>query len=239
VQTLLAVFADAFAAGQAVTRAIRLGARPRALELLDRATIEHLRGRTPYRLPDGAGAVLLCELDGEPEGLEQALMRCAQACEAAGAVEILVAQDERQRRDIWETRRRANPTLRELHRHKLAEDVVVPRGAMPEMLKRIDGIAAEAHLPIATYGHAGDGNLHVNLLIDDEEVPPRAHAAIDAIMRATLELRGSLAGEHGVGLMKMKYVPWEHAPPLLRVQRELKRVFDPDDLLNPGKIFPA
>ena len=239
VQTLLAVFRDPVDAGNAVTRAIHLGARPRALELLDRATIDHLRGRTPYRLPDGAGAVLLCELDGDPEGLEHALMRCAEACEAAGAVDVLIAQSERERRDLWETRRRANPTLKELHRHKVAEDVVVPRGAMPEMLRRIDAIAATANVPIATYGHAGDGNLHINLLVDDEAIPARAHEAVDAIMRATLELRGSLAGEHGVGLAKMKYVPWEQAPPLLRIQRELKRVFDPDDLLNPGKIFPA
>ena len=239
VQMLLAVFADPVAAGDAVTRAIHLGARPRALELLDRATIDHLRGRTPYRLPDGAGAVLLCELDGDPEGLEHALLRCAQACEAAGAVDVLVAQSERERRDLWETRRRANPTLKELHRHKIAEDVVVPRGAVPEMLRRIDAIAAQANVPIATYGHAGDGNLHINLLVDDAEIPARAREAVDAIMRATLELRGSLAGEHGVGLLKMKYVPWEHAPPLIRIQRELKRVFDPDDLLNPGKILPS
>ncbi len=238
VQTLLAVFRDALAAGDAVTRAIKLGARPRALELLDRATIDHLRGRTPYRLPDGAGAVLLCELDGDPEGLEQALLRCARACEEAGAVDVLVAQSERERRDLWETRRRANPTLKELHRHKIPEDVVVPRGAVPEMLRRIDAVAADADVPIATYGHAGDGNLHINLLVDDEVVPPRARAAVDAIMRATLALRGSLAGEHGVGLAKKQYVPWEQAEPLLRIQRQLKRVFDPDDLLNPGKMFP-
>lgn len=239
VQTLLAVFADPIAAVAAVTHAIHLGARPRALELLDRATIDHLRGRTPYRLPDGAGAVLLCELDGDPEGLEHALMRCAESCESAGATDVQIAQNEQQRRDLWETRRRANPTLRELHRHKLPEDVVVPRSAMAQMLRRIDAIAAEHDVPIATYGHAGDGNLHINLLIDDEQIPPRAHHAVDAIMRATLDLRGSLAGEHGVGLAKSKYVPWEQAPPLLRIQRELKRVFDPDDLLNPGKIFPA
>jgi glycolate oxidase len=165
-------------------------------------------------------------------------MRCAQACEAAGAVEVLIAQNERERRDLWETRRRANPTLKELHRHKIAEDVVVPRGAIPEMLRRVDAIAATARLPIATYGHAGDGNLHINLLVDDEEVPARAHQAVEAILRATLDLDGSIAGEHGVGLAKMRYVPWEQAPALLRLQRQLKRVFDPDDLLNPGKIFP-
>ena len=130
-----------------------------------------------------------------------------------------MAQNERERRDLWETRRRANPTLKELHRHKVAEDVVVPRSAMPQMLRRIDAIAADARVPIATYGHAGDGNLHINLLIDDEEIPARAHQAVDAIMHATLDLGGSLAGEHGVGLLKMKYVPWEQAPPLLRIQR--------------------
>ena len=238
VATLLATFADPVAAGNAVTRAIHLGARPRALELLDRATIEHLRPRAPYRFPVDAGAALLCELDGEPEGLDAALLRCAQACEAAGALDVTVAQDEAQRRALWETRRRANPSLKEAHRHKLAEDVVVPRSAMAEMLRRIDTIAADANVPIATYGHAGDGNLHINLLIDDELVPERAHAAIDAIMRATLALRGSLAGEHGVGLLKMKYVPWEQAPSLLQIQRQLKRVFDPDDLLNPGKMIP-
>ena len=238
VATLLSVFADVSVATDAVTSLLRLGNRPRALELLDRRTIEHLRGRTPYRIPDGAGAVLIVELDGEPEGLEPALLRCAAACEKAGAIELQVAQSERQRRDLWETRRRANPSLKEQHRHKLAEDVVVPRSAMAALIRRVDAIAAAEDVPIATYGHAGDGNLHINLLVDAEVVPPSVGRAVDAIMRATLDLGGSLAGEHGVGLLKMKYVPWEQSPPLLRMQRQLKRMFDPDDLLNPGKIFP-
>jgi glycolate oxidase len=105
----------------------------------------------------------------------------------------------------------------------------------------VDAISAQTHIPTATYGHAGDGNLHVNLLVDepDEQVADRLGQAMDAIMRATLELGGTLAGEHGVGLLKMKYLPWEQSPTLLRLQRELKRVFDPRDLLNPGKILPA
>ena len=241
VATLLAVFRDLFAAGEAVTRVLKLGARPRALELLDGATLDHLRGRTPYRLPEGAGAAVICELDGEPEGLEAQLLRCADACEAAGAVDVVVAQSEAQRRDLWETRRRANPLLKELHRHKIPEDVVVPRGAIPEMLRRVDAIAAEERVQTATYGHAGDGNLHINVLLDDDEreTRVRADAGIARILKATLELSGTLAGEHGLGLLKSRYLPWEQAPPLIRIQRELKRVFDPDDLLNPGKIFPT
>jgi glycolate oxidase len=238
VATLLAVFADLLVAGEAVSRILQLGARPRALELLDRLTLEHLRGRTPYRIPENAGAVILCELDGAPEGIEAELLRCANACEQSGAVEILVAQNEKERRDLWETRRRANPLLKEQHRRKIPEDVVVPRRAIPEMLRRVDAIAAETRLPCATYGHAGDGNLHINLLVDDTGADARVESAMDAIMRATLDLGGTLAGEHGVGLLKMKYLPWEQSPPLLRIQRDLKRVFDPDDLLNPGKILP-
>jgi glycolate oxidase len=238
VATLLAVFADLFVAARAVSAILHLGARPRALELLDRTTIEHLRGRTPYRIPETAGAVILCELDGPAEGLDAELLRCADACEKSGAVEVLVAQNERERRDLWETRRRANPLLKELHKRKIPEDIVVPRRAIPEMLKRVDQTAADTQLLCASYGHAGDGNLHINMLIDDENAQPRIERGMDALMRATLDLGGTLAGEHGVGLLKMKYLPWEQSPPLLRIQRQLKKVFDPDDLLNPGKIIP-
>jgi glycolate oxidase len=239
--TLLAVFPDAIIGGQAVGALIRLGFWPRALELLDRATIDHLRGRTPYRFPDGAGAALIVELDGDAESIEPGILRCAQACEKAGATDVAIAQNEQQRRELWDTRRRANPLLKELHKRKIPEDIVVPRSAIAEMLRRVDTIAAETGIACATYGHAGDGNLHVNMLIDAEgaAVEAATHQAFARIMRTTLDLRGTLAGEHGVGLLKSRYLPWEQAPPLIRLQRELKRVFDPLDLLNPGKIFPS
>jgi glycolate oxidase len=237
--TLVATFADALTAGAAVGAIVRRGLRPRALELLDGATIEHMRGRG-RRLPTDARALLLIEVDGPTESIDAEVERAGGACEEAGALEIVVARSEAERRDLWETRRLVNPTLRDLHRRKIAEDIVVPRTAIPEMLRRVDAISAEAGIPTASYGHAGDGNLHINLLVDepDEVVAPRLARAMDAVMRATLDLGGTLAGEHGVGLLKMKYLPWEQSPPLLRVQRELKRVFDPRDLLNPGKILP-
>jgi glycolate oxidase len=242
VATALAVFRDAVTAGAAVGRILRDGHRPRAMELLDRVTIDHLTGRTPYRIPAEAGAVLIVELDGDPEGMEARLERCAGACEKAGAFDVQVAEDERRRRELWETRRRANPTLKEMHRRKIAEDVVVPRAAIPEMLRRIADIAGAERLLCATYGHAGDGNLHINLLVDEPPTDPAREAsiqrALDGIMRATLDLGGTLAGEHGVGLLKQKYMAWEQAGPLLQLQRKLKKLFDPEDLLNPGKILP-
>ena len=236
VGALLAVFGDLIIAGRAVSEVLRRGARPRALELLDRCTLEHLRGRTAYRLPDGAGAVLLLELDGDEEGLDGQLLRLGEACEAAGATEVVVAQNEKERRELWDMRRRANPTLRDAHRRKIPEDIVVPRSRIPAMLAKVDEIAARHDILCATYGHAGDGNLHINLLLDDDR---DVDGAIAELMRATLDLGGTLAGEHGVGLLKQRYVPWEQAPPLIRLQRQLKRAFDPEDLLNPGKIFPA
>jgi glycolate oxidase len=243
VRALLAAMPDVVSAGVAVTSILRAGEPPRALEILDGVTVDHLRRKdSPYRLPTGAGAVVLCELDGHPETLEAAMVRVAAACEAAGAVDVLVARDEKERRALWQTRRNASPALKELHRSKTAEDIVVPLGRIPEMLGRIAVIGARHGLTIGTFGHAGDGNLHVNLVHDDDEADPavrmRVKAAIDDLFRETLALGGTLSGEHGIGLAKRDYVAWEQGPALIGFQRRLKQAFDPDGLLNPGKLLP-
>jgi glycolate oxidase len=143
---------------------------------------------------------------------------------------------------MWETRRLTSPALREAHRFKIGEDIVVPRAHIAEMLRRVDGIGARSGLEMATFGHAGDGNLHVNLLGEedrhDERVAARIEQALGELFRDTLELGGTLSGEHGIGLTKMRYMPWEQSPALLELQKRLKRTLDPQDLLNPGKIFP-
>lgn len=240
VGTLLATFPDAVSAGAAVGGLLKAGLRPRAIELLDRSTLEHMRHKG-HRLPATANALLIIEVDGAPEGIDAEVERAGEACDTAGAIEIVVARSEAERRQIWDTRRLVNPTLRDMHRRKVPEDIVVPRRAIPEMIRRVDQISAETNILSAVYGHAGDGNLHVNYLVDEPEdvVHERLERAMDATMRATLDLGGTLAGEHGVGLLKMKYMAWEQSPPLLRIQREMKRLFDPLDLLNPGKILPA
>ena len=239
---LIAVMPDPVAAGRAVSGIIRRGFRPRALELLDRASLDHVRPRAAFSFPADAGGIVLVELDGEADALETAILRCGSLCEEFGAREVIVARDEADRERLWQTRRIVSATLRDAHRWKQSEDIVVPTGSIAEMLRRVDAISARHRLPSATFGHAGDGNLHVNLLCDEDPRDPGVAARIDAalgeVFRATLDLGGTLSGEHGIGIAKARYMAWEQSPEVIDWQKRLKRLWDPKGLLNPGKIFP-
>ena len=242
VETLLAVFDGLDAAGAAVSALIARGFRPRTLEIIDRVAIDHVRTMATYAFPRDAGAVLLIELDGEPEGLEAALIRAGQLCEDVGALEVLVAQGPVERRKLWEARRLISPSLKQAYPRKVSEDICVPRGALPEMLARVDRIAARHDLPMACFGHAGDGNLHVNLLCDGADEDPAAkanlEAALESLFAETVALRGTLSGEHGIGLTKRRFMGLEHSERALEWQRRWKRMWDPEELLNPGKLLP-
>jgi glycolate oxidase len=154
-------------------------------------------------------------------------------------VDIVAAQDAAQRARLWESRRALSPATRKLAKYKLSEDVVVPRSRIGELLTRVDAIGNLTRVRHLTYGHGGDGNLHVNFLWDDERERPKVDEAIELLMKATIELGGTLSGEHGIGVTKAEYLPLEQTPELIDLQRDLKRVFDPHELLNPGKIFPT
>jgi glycolate oxidase len=242
VGTLVAIMPDAMTAGRAVSAIIRKGYRPRALELLDRATIDHIRPKAAFTFPEGAGALVLIELDGEPEGLEASLLRAGQLCEELGATEVIVARDDADRERLWGARRGCSKALREAHAFKLSEDIVVPPGSIAEMLARVDAVAAKERLTTATFGHAGDGNLHVNVLTDENHKDPavaaRIQNALGGVFRAALDLGGTLSGEHGIGIAKARYMAWEQSEEVIGWQRRLKHLWDPQDLLNPGKIFP-
>jgi glycolate oxidase len=242
VATMLAVFATMADAGRAIADLLHRGFRPRTLEVMDKTSIDHVRKKASYAFPRDAGAIALVELDGPAEGLEAVLLGAGEICEARGATDVLIARDERDRRRLWESRRMCSPSLRDAHRHKIAEDICVPRGALVEMLARVDRIGERFDVPIATFGHAGDGNLHVNLLCDEDRTLPRVaqqlDGAVEALFADTLALRGTLSGEHGIGLTKKAYVHLEQSEALMEWQRKWKRLWDPDDLLNPGKIFP-
>jgi glycolate oxidase len=243
VGTFIAVMPDAVSAGRAVSAIIRRGYRPRALELLDRASIDHVRDKASFAFPAEAGAIVLVELDGEPDAMEAAVLRCGAVCEDEGAREVIVARDDADRERLWKTRRLVSPSLREAHAYKISEDIVVPPGSIAEMLRRADDIGARQRLLMATFGHAGDGNLHINVLTDenhrDPAVAERIQTALGEIFRATLELGGTLSGEHGIGIAKARYMAWEQSAEVIGWQKRLKRLWDPQELLNPGKIFAA
>jgi len=149
-----------------------------------------------------------------------------------------VARDEVQREKLWAARRVLSTALRALRPHKISEDICVPRSRIPAAVERFKALGAELGLTVVTYGHAGDGNLHANILYDSPTERPRVEAAIRRMLEITVQLGGTITGEHGVGYAKRDYLPLEQPAPLRALQVGIKRLLDPSCLLNPGKIFP-
>lgn len=239
VQTALVSFPSLGSASRAITRVLSSGVVPRTLELLDRHAIVAVSAKTPGRFPPDAGALIILETDGtSDERAFEELERAASACLDEGALDVLVAQDEVQRQRIWEPRRVLSMTLSETAPKKMSEDVVVPRSQIPELLRRVTAIGENHRVRVATYGHAGDGNLHVNVLYDDASTE-RADRVVLEVMEATIALGGTISGEHGIGLTKRNFIALEQPEPLLELQRALKATLDPHGIMNPGKVFPA
>jgi glycolate oxidase len=237
IATALALFSDVRAAAEAVSAIVAAGVVPRCLELLDSATLDAVRA-AGVSVDARAGAMLLVEVDGE--AAESTLLRVGEIASAApGNVDVLVAQDAGQRDRLWAARRMLSKATRRLARHKLSEDVVVPRTRVAELLARAEAIGIATGVRQLAYGHAGDGNLHVNFLWNDDSERPAVDRAIGLLMRATIDLGGTLSGEHGIGVSKAQYLPLEQSEELIALQKDIKRAFDPKGLLNPGKIFPG
>lgn len=211
---------------------------PRCVELLDSATLDVVRTSGAIAVPPNARALLLVELDGEEAQADADLERLGGALLDAGALDVLVAKHGADRERLWEVRRQMSRTLRTLATHKLSEDVVVPRSRLAALLSRCREISEEHEIRMPSYGHAGDGNLHVNFLWDGPDERPRVDAAIAALMRSVVAMDGTLSGEHGIGVLKAPFLPLEQSPAVIELQRGLKNHFDPKGILNPGKIFP-
>jgi glycolate oxidase len=237
VVTVLVTFPDVRAAATSAQRLTAERLLPRCVELLDGVTLGALR-RAGSPIDPRAGALLLVEVDGAGTEVEAAARRVADLCDEMGALEVLTAQDPARRDRLWAARREMSHALRRLARHKLAQDVVVPRQRVVELLERVHRASGEAGLRYATYGHVADGTVHVNFFWDGEEELPLVEQAIDTLCRDVIQLGGSLSAEHGIGVLRAPYLPLEQSGRLIAVQRDLKRVFDPRGLLNPGKIFP-
>jgi glycolate oxidase len=238
VATLLALFVDVRAAAEAVAAIVALGLVPRCLELLDKSTLAAVRARG-VSVDERAGAMLIIEVDGDARACEQGTERIGEACTQASALDVLVAQDASQRSRLWAARREMSPAVRALARHKISEDVVVPRRSIAPLLDGVERTSQETGIRSLTYGHAGDGNLHVNFLWNEPDEVPKVERSIVQLFRDVVSFGGTLSGEHGIGLLKAPYLGLEQSDALIDLQMKIKRTFDPKGLLNPGKIFPA
>jgi glycolate oxidase len=237
--TLLALFKDLEKSGTAVTQIIAKGIIPRTLEFLDREAVTAVENYKPVGLPKDAEAILLVELDGHPAAITKEAEQISEICARLGG-EMIMAEDDAAREKIWEARRAVSPALFHLMPTKINEDIVVPRSMVPRMLVKLRRLSEETGIKIVNFGHAGDGNIHVNLMVDrnNAEEYERARRLVKEIFAATIELGGTISGEHGVGLTKSEYITMEIRPVELDLMKRIKAVFDPKNLLNPGKIFP-
>ncbi|MBK7830151.1 FAD-linked oxidase C-terminal domain-containing protein [Nannocystis sp.] len=242
--TLLASFADEADACAAVHRCQTGGVVPAALEFADRLCVRVLTasGGLAVPVPDQARALLWIEIDGDAAGLDRSIERAAGCCREAGALAVSVAGDAATRERLWDVRRALSHSLRAGWPRKVSEDVAVPLAQLPALTRAAREIGATHGLDVASFGHAGDGNLHVNILYDpaaSPDVTTRVDRAVADLFRATIALGGTLSGEHGIGISKRPFMALEQSGPLRALQCELKRVWDPGNILNPGKVFPA
>ncbi len=209
---------------------------PRALEFVDQSSLKAVERHLNKDLSGGAAAMLLVEVDGPEESTERDIRRIQELMNKAGATRVLQAQSERDREELWSWRRAISPALYAIKPKKVNEDIVVPRSKIPAIVREMEAIAKRNGLLIANFGHAGDGNIHTNIMIDEAEAE-RAETAVREIFEAVLRLGGSISGEHGIGLSKAAYLPMELGPDALGVMKKIKQTLDPNNILNPGKIF--
>ncbi len=241
VATLRACFDHVDAAARAVSALIRRRVVPVTLELMDRDSLEAVAAYVGERLaPEGTTAMLLIEVDGMAEAVEAEAVEVAAACRESGAIEVLRAHTEQERDALWRVRRETSYALRRIAPLKLNNDVVVPMGRVPELFALVERLRREFDLPIPSFGHAGDGNIHVNVMVDpaDADALARAQRAVEALFAGVVALEGSISGEHGIGIAKSRYLGLELSPEAIDLMRRVKHAFDPHGILNPGKIFP-
>ena len=260
--TLLALFPSREEAGEAVAAIIRSRIIPTAIEFMDRSAIEAVArwgqvlnlAPTPGKQAQGGSedqsphsssiledpsvqALLLIEVDGEEDLVPRLLERVARVCQETGGT-TRVADSKEEAQDLWAARRAISPAIAQMAPTKINEDIVVPRSLLPRALARLQALEEKYGLPIVCFGHAGDGNIHVNIMTDkgDPEKWAKAQEAVKEVFAITVELGGTLSGEHGVGITKAPYLSMELSPQVMELTKDIKRAFDPQNILNPGKM---
>lgn len=236
-----AFYRSIHAASQAVARIMAQPATPCALEFLDGRSLDMIRDYSEATLPASAGALLMIEVDGPESALDAAVAAIRTAATVDGLIDFAAARDSAEAAALWATRKALSPALRKVAPKKINEDVVVPVSRIPELIAGLDALATEFDVPIVNFGHAGNGNIHVNLLIDPDDTGQMARATpcLSRVFDLVLALGGTLSGEHGVGLEKQAFIARELDPASIALMRRIKADFDPQNILNPGKLLPV
>ena len=239
VRTLLAAFPDITRASRAVADIMKSRILPSTLEFMDRAAVDCVRDQIPRELMSDAAALLLIEVDGDAELVQRQAEKLKELCAGSGALRVMAAQTEQERERLWKVRRSLSPAVMKIRPRKINEDVAVPRMRIPDLIDGVDEIARRLGVTIVNFGHAGDGNVHVNILVDPDDPGEmeRAHRAVEALFELTISLGGTLTGEHGIGIAKAPYMEMETDRALMDAMRRIKRALDPRNVLNPFKTF--
>lgn len=238
--TMVSFFRDLSSSVRTVSAILRAGIVPSALEFMDRLCMQSVHDQFGFQVPQEASAMLLIQVDGEEVHIENQSREIRKRCLDAGALLFKTASNRDESEKLWEARRNVSPSLYNLKPDKVSEDVVVPRSKMVDLVLFLEDLSRKYGLLFPSYGHAGDGNVHVNILFDRKilEEASAVELAVRDLFGKVLEMGGTLSGEHGVGMTKRPYVGMELSSPALELMARIKAAFDPNGILNPGKIIP-
>ncbi|MED3690075.1 FAD-linked oxidase C-terminal domain-containing protein [Peribacillus butanolivorans] len=238
--TIMVIFDSLVDAGSAISKILSAGIFPSKMELMDQASIVAVEQFEPLGLPVDAAALILIEMDGHPLALQEEVAQASELCRAVGAREVRIPKDKVEEAELWRARKLVSPAIVRIKPTKISEDATVPRSKIPQMCERLQKIRDKYGVHLVVFGHAGDGNLHPNIICDktDKEEMSRVELAIADIFMAAIELGGTLSGEHGIGMMKAPFMEMELGAAGLDIMKRIKEVWDPNNIMNPGKIFP-
>lgn len=238
-KTMLIQYESIDGAAESVSVIIREKIIPTTLEFMDAATINCIREKCDIAISEKCCAMLIVEVDGDIEILDKHVEKILTVVKPLGVLETEIAVTEEESERIWQVRRMVSPSLRQVNPDKFNEDIVVPRSKVPDMIRELEKISKFHNVPIVNFGHAGDGNIHVNIMVDlkQEGMKETVDIVMDKIFKAAIALDGSITGEHGVGTSKAKYMELELNPQTIAYMKTIKSALDPNNILNPGKIF--